>query len=220
MTSVTGFRISAGLPTNWKAKGSILAALLLVSTMAWGAACVGPGGGNNIVYGDIPEASQCDGMFKGNNLPPSDITLFGKTWTYLDTESNAGDPFEGAITLTGLGTTVGTWTIDLSKLGGLYDTFVIALKPDGGYGYFDVGTILTGTWNTQTPAGYCESPTLYPHNAPHFNCAGFGLSHITLYGILDGTTRRETPEPSTLLLLALGLLALVTVARTRVRRPG
>ena len=96
---------------------------------------------------------------------------------------------------------------------------MIALKPDGGYGFFDVGATLSGTWSTDTPDHFCTDGTFPPPEHGHLNCAGFGLSHITLYGILDGT-RQETPEPSTLLLLGLGLLALATVARTRVVWPS
>ena len=108
------------------------------------AICTGPGGGPNLVYGSIPEASACSGMSPGN-LVEGALGAFGENWVFLDKGESPGDPFDGALTITFDDPTTrlsGTWTINLAGLLGQFDTFVLGLKPDGGFGYFLVGSTL------------------------------------------------------------------------------
>jgi hypothetical protein len=173
--------------------------------------CVGLAN-NNVVYGQVSGSTQCSGMSQGNTVDGA-ISVFGNDYAFLDKEENNGDPFEGAIKLTGLGELSGTWAIDLTKLGGLYNDFVIALKPDGGYGYFKVGGTLSGTWSSDTPDSYCATGGQFEGK----NCAGFALSHISLYGRLvpNGGGGGKIPEPGSLALLGLGLAGLALARRRK-----
>ena len=167
-------------------------ASLLFAGSANAISCIGPGGGPNLVFGEIQQATACSGMSPGN-LSEGTINVFGFDWTFLDKEEGAANPFEGALTVNvDPGGMSGTWSINLGALGGLYDTFVLGMKPDGGFGYFLVGNVLSGTWNT-------DSGNIDPCPTAN-NCAGFALSHMNLYGRLAGT-RIEVPEPGTLALL-------------------
>jgi len=189
---------------------SVLAAsaAFVCAGTASAAVCTGPGGGPNLVYGSIPEASACSGMSSGN-LVEGALGAFGENWVFLDKGESPGDPFDGALTITFDDPTTrlsGTWTINLAGLLGQFDTFVLGLKPDGGFGYFLVGGILTGTWNT-------DSGNIVPCPTRN-NCAGFGLSHMNVYGRLSGDDL-TVPEPGTLALLAIGALGAASLRRRR-----
>ena len=179
-------------------------ASLLFAGSASAISCIGPGGGPNLVFGEIPQATACSGMFPGN-LSESTINAFGFNWTFLDKEEGAANPFEGALNVdVDPGGLSGTWSINLGVLAGLYDTFVLGVKPDGGSGYFLVGNVLSGTWNTDS-ANIDPCPTAN-------NCAGFALSHMNLYGRLAGN---RVPEPGTLALVAAAALGLGFARRRR-----
>ena len=84
--------------TAWK-MGLASLAFAAVSSAASAAICTGPGGGNNLLYGEIPEASACNGMFAGNT-PNAAINEFGFTWDFLAKQPGDEGPFPGALVLT------------------------------------------------------------------------------------------------------------------------
>jgi len=182
----------------------VTAAAFSFAGSASAVSCLGPGGGPNLVFGEIPQATACSGMSSGN-LSEGTINVFGFDWTFLDKEEGAANPFEGALTVNvDPGGVSGTWSINLGVLAGLYDAFVLGVKPDGGFGYFLVGSMLSGTWNT-------DSSNIVPCPTAN-NCAGFALSHMNLYGRLAG---QRVPEPGTLALLAAGAAGLALRKRRR-----
>ena len=131
-------------------------------------------------------ADGCTVMQQGNlaheaaDLP---LTLFGTTWYLVQKDVGPSDS-GGALSFTSdAGNKNGTWTIDTSKT--TATRFLVGLKPDGGFAYFNVGGATSGT----------------------YSALSHGLSHGNLYG--------EVPIPAAAWLFGSGLIGLAGIARKR-----
>ena len=144
--------------------------------------------------GSIDPAVQCAGPFVGNDDYGSGyIDAFGFTWLAQDKDGGDGPQngaAEGVLTLTGGGGNGGTFTIDPGDSnceGELCNLFLVVLKWDGAYGYWEIGEVT----NT-TQFDWIATP--------------YALSHASLYARYEGGTEIESvPEPGTLALFAAGL---------------
>lgn len=138
----------------------------------------------------------CTAMADGNLAHPGPINEFGETWVLIvgDVEADAS-PFTALTIIDTSGdaddSKDGTWSIDLTYTGA-YDTFVVGLKPDGGFVYYNVGTTLSGTYGGPT------------------DDLSHGLSHANLYGRVS-----EVPVPAAAWLFGSGLIGLAGIARKR-----
>ena len=174
--------------------------LLVLGTSAANAApivCEGDldtGHGHNTKHytGSIDPALACEGPFIGNDDYPSDLDASGYTWLAQDKDDDGG-PANGAsedvFTLTGNGGYSGTFTIDptLSNcLGEACSYFVVVLKWDGAYAYWDLGQLFGAT-------------------AFNWTATPFALSHATLYARGGDEGIQFIPEPASLLLFGTGL---------------
>jgi hypothetical protein len=169
------------------------------STMA--ASCTSSGLVNSqtvsATLGSVPTSTDCTDMVKGNLEHKEDLTAFGMDWVLLVKDVNVGAPgtadngaTAGALVITQTGTgdiLAGTWAIDNAKTG-IYDTFVIGLKPGAGVAYWMVDE-LTGTFSDLT------------HN----------LSHSNLYGKVA-----PVPLPAAAWLFGSALLGLGAMKRKRI----
>jgi hypothetical protein len=186
-----------------------LAGYVLSSGTASAVTCQGnPAGGSpNYVYANLSNTDQCVLSNDGNDPAPADLSVFGKTWDFLDKQDNSpNDSYEGALKLTFDGGSTGqrlsgSWEI-VNKNG--FSDFVLAVKPDGEVFYFHL-TGTSGTWNTNSQINVSPCPA-------DNNCSGFGLSHMSLYGRKGGGDQ-PLPEPGSLALLGLGLIGLGAARR-------
>ena len=138
-------------------------------------------------------------MAEGNLDHDGSLTAFGMDWVLLVKDANngvAGTASNGAtagalvITKTGSGDNLaGNWLIDNTKTG-IYNTFVIGLKPDGGFAYWLVDG-LSGT----------------------YSALSHGLSHANLYGKVGGVP--DVPLPAAAWLFGSALCGLVVVSRRK-----
>ncbi len=140
----------------------------------------------------------CTAMAQGNldNMGP--ITVFGETWYLIQSDVEANDGSSGALTLSDTSgdagdSRSGTWSIDLSQTGS-YDTFVVGLKPDGGFVYYNVGDETSGTYGSLTDE----------------DDLSHGLSHANLYGMVS-----EVPVPAAAWLFGSALIGLAGLTRKR-----
>jgi hypothetical protein len=156
----------------------------------------------------LGDATQCAGPFAGNDPYPSSVNLFGNIWSAID-KDDAADVTVGADVDTGnpeswffwsaaagqsaADARSGSWTLD-PAIWTLFDQLAIAVKASNEFSVFvlEAGDI-SGTWSTTQN----------------------GLSHASLYGFSDDG--QQVPEPATLLLLSLGLLAIGIAARRKAR---
>jgi len=155
------------------------------------------GHGHNTKHydGSVDPAVQCDGPFIGNDAYGSGIIdAFGFTWLAQD-KDGGGAPLNGlsedVLTVTGSGGNAGTFTINPSLSfceGESCNMFLVVLKWDGAYGYWDLGSI------TQTTEfDWIATP--------------YALSHVSLYGRWSEPEIQieSIPEPASLALFAAGL---------------
>ena len=142
----------------------------------------------------------CTAMADGNLAQPGPINEFGYTWNLIQKDVEADDGSAGALIIADTSgdssdSKTGTWTIDLTKTGA-YDTFVVGLKPDGGFSYYQVGGTLSGTYGVP-PSGISGD-------------LSHGLSHANLYGRIAAI-----PIPAAAWLFGSALLGLVGIKRRK-----
>lgn len=141
----------------------------------------------------------CTAIATGNLAQQSadlPLSVFGETWTLIEKDVLA-DAVSSALHITstasdGDGSIAGNWYIDLGAVGD-FNTFVIGLKPDGGFAYWNVGNTLSGTYSDLTHA----------------------LSHANLYGRLGGSPPSGIPLPAAVWLFGSSMLGLIGFTRRK-----
>jgi hypothetical protein len=201
-------------------KKVLFVTLAAIVTVAWalattaGAAtitCTGdPPGSVSSSSASVTHAISCTGtgvLGEADGTPPANddynagnLTLltYGSDWFAQDKDNGATAPLNGAtepvFTLTGGGGRSGSFTVSpsFSNCGGVTCTeFIVALKWDGLFAYFLLGTLL-------------PPPATFDFI---WSTTNFNLSHASLYGrVGDEPLNGEIPEPGSLVLIGTGLL--------------
>jgi hypothetical protein len=105
----------------------------------------------------------------------------------VDSAWGAAGDFSDNFTMTGAGSTSGTWSF--TQLGELFTPALLVLKAGNEYALFDIAGLLSGDWMT---GPYLVNQRGIPRV----------ISHISFYG---GSTPAPVPLPAALPLLAAGL---------------
>jgi hypothetical protein len=198
-------------------KKVLFVTLAAIVTVAWALAttaaaatitCTGTKSNGDTGSASVTEAISCTGTGTpfvaaqdNDNYAAGNLTLtslYGSDWFAQDKDGDDEAPLNGAsepvFTLTGNGTLGGSFTVTpgSSNCGGVTCTeFIVALKWDGLFAYFLLGTLLP------PPATFD-----FIWSATNFN-----LSHASLYGrVGDEPLNGEIPEPGSLVLIGTGLL--------------
>ena len=146
-------------------------------------------------------ATSCRGAFAGNDKNQqagvlTQLASFGGTWTLLGASDDAGNgPFTS-----NLSDSTGTLTFDARRTG----PFALIIKASNSFSIYYFANAGAGV----TSVNYTTAGT-----AVNQNGIAQGLSHASLYA--GGGSLNVVPEPSTYLLMATGMAALVFVARRR-----
>ena len=173
------------------------------------ATTLSPGDGLSGVY----PASACANGIGANDSAAvlNNNSYFGiDTWERLDRAGVASDPSEGSFSDTVFwsgtpdapaGATEGTFTLDEANTWALWENLVVVLK--GGRVSSDPDIF----W-----AAYSLIPGTLDHSWRFVADSNRELSHMTLYA---ANPRSQVPEPSVLMLLAVGLLGWAAALRRR-----
>jgi hypothetical protein len=141
----------------------------------------------------------------------------GLSWTFIDRDPGSDGIIEAAFAMTGTGS--GTWLINKDLLSS--NSFVVTMKggspleQDFLWFLIDTSAGANTCSGAQLAAGWdlCGTWAMYGTNGD-----SKGISHMDLFGATQsGKTIQAVPEPSTSLLLAAGLLGVLS-CRTRLRR--
>lgn len=152
----------------------------------------------------LDAALSCNAQKIGSTVKASDIgNIFGGSWTIAGELTSGGSSgfLTGTGTGWGTGTASGTWGIN-SNFWSQYGSAVISMHVGGG----NTNYVDSFEWRIIT------ADTAGTWNYTKLNGNAGGMSNLQLWG--SGKPTKKVPEPSSALLMMLGLVSLFVARRT------
>ncbi len=124
-----------------------------------------------------------------------EAALFDVFGSFIDIMevAKSDDQVSRGLTITGAGSSAGTWTYTGSE-----ELYLLTVKAANDFSIFNIAGLTTGSWTT---VGLVNGGG----NTPN-------ISHVTVWKLVGGTTTR-IPEPGSVMLLLMGLTALFFAGR-------